>query len=91
MEDNQEKIPAIAQECAKSANIDWTKLNTCYSGDEGKNFMTEQAKLSAILLKSGASVTPSGWINGKQVGNPNDWTVKTICDAYTGDKPAGCK
>lgn len=87
---NQDKIPNIAQQCAKGAGIDWTTLNTCFSGDQGKNFMTENAKQSAIIEKAGAKYTPTGWINGKQA-NPSDWNIKDVCDAYTGDKPPACK
>lgn len=89
---NQDKIPDIAQECAKAAGIDWSTLNTCYSGDQGKDFMTANAKAAVIIQDAGAQYTPSGWINGKEASpSPTSWTVQDICDAYTGDKPPACK
>jgi len=84
---NQDKIPGIAQDCAKAAGVDWTTLNTCFSGDQGKDFMTANAKMSAIISES-SEYTPTVWVDGKQV---SPLTVKAICDAYTGDKPAACK
>lgn len=86
----QDKIPDNAQECANAAGIDWGTLKICYSGDQGKDFMTQQAKMTGVIEDAGATGTPTGWINGKE-GNPNKWTVKDICNAYTGTLPDACK
>lgn len=80
-------IPANAQECAQKANVDYSKLSSCQQGSLGAMLFS---KSIAMANQAGVYATPTTFIAGKEyVGGSNN-PLQTICNAYTGTKPAGC-
>lgn len=78
-----------AKKCATSASMDYSVLETCVNGAEGEAVDAMNAQLTA---QYGTSRLGTPWVvvNGKALQDPAT-LLKTVCAAYTGTKPAGCK
>lgn len=76
--------PSAAEGCTQGTKIDYAKLQACDQGSEGDMAQVREAKQT--IDHDG---TPYTQINGKEF-NRFGSLLKTICDAYTGTKPAGC-
>lgn len=90
METNYEKGVYVegAGKCATSSGLSEsfaTKLNSCYHGKLGQQFLVKEAK--ATIDHPG---TPTMLVAGKPLDSIDDM-LSAVCGAYTGEKPAGCK
>lgn len=85
--ENDSKSSA-AESCAKSAGMDYSLLETCVGGEEGKAVDSMNAKATA-LIPGGHASTPWPVINGAALDEGTD-LLKAVCGAYTGTKPAFC-
>ena len=80
-------IPSNAQGCATKAGIDYQKISACQQGALGDKLFSESIKRAT---QAGIYATPTTFIAGHEyVGGSNN-PLQTICNAYTGTKPAGC-
>mmetsp|Transcript_12859 Transcript_12859/g.15273 ORF Transcript_12859/g.15273 Transcript_12859/m.15273 type:complete len:172 (+) Transcript_12859:64-579(+) len=75
--------------CAKASGMNWTTLDTCWNGAEGKAlFAAAYDKTEA--LQPPHQFTPWVTVNGTpQTKDPNHF-AEAVCRAYTGPKPAAC-
>lgn len=81
----EDKLAAkAAKECAGSSSIEYTDLQTCFSGAQGDAAVVAQAK--ATIDHPG---TPFISVDGASV--MEDGVLKAVCAAYKGTPPAGCK
>ena len=71
--------------CAKTANMDYSTLNTCFSGPESE----ELQKAAAAATPSDHKYAPWVLIDGKLISETAT-LIEAVCKAYKGDKPAGC-
>ena len=87
---------AKAQTCATSAMFDWTALNTCWTGAEGKALDRINAAVTGHLIPAHQYVP---WVTlsdepgtGTYCDETNDCDllIEAVCKAYTGPKPAAC-
>lgn len=76
------------QLCAAKASLDVDKLWACatgYGATSGPHLLIASI---TEAQKRGVHSAPNVFLEGKNVGNTI--TLKQICDAYTGTKPAAC-
>lgn len=85
--DHQSDLSAVEQ-CAKSSNVDYSKLQQCAAGQQGAQIDIINA---IATTKLGASKLGTPWvlINDVYVQNPMQ-LLDSVCAAITGTKPAGC-
>lgn len=76
---------ATVKKCAKTANLDFDILSTCFNGPESKTL--EQQYFD--MTPADHTYVPWVVINGKLMDD-SDVFLDAVCKAYTGDKPAGC-
>ena len=75
--------------CATETNMDYTVLEKCVNGLEGKQLDSKNAKLTA-LIPGGHLLTPWPVLNGVTLDRSAN-LLKAICDAYTGKNlPSVC-
>jgi len=87
MQTDYVNIPDNAQACAQKVGLDWTSINNCANGVMGTSLFKSSVAVSTSLK---VTSTPTIFVNGKEyVGGPNN-PLATVCNAYTGTKPAGC-
>jgi interferon, gamma-inducible protein 30 len=88
-------VPKPAQGCAKSSGLDWTTVDTCVTGGEGKKLIAANANRTDNLNPPHQYV-PWLTVNGTLVADPPTGgpsqadVVSAICAAYTGKAPACC-
>lgn len=75
---------ATAESCAKSAGLDYAAIQKCATGPEGK--AVEMAFAKATPDHPGV---PYLVIDTTPLDFPST-LLRTVCNAYTGTKPAGC-
>ena len=88
-EGKQHSSSARAEGCAQQAGLDYSKLQACASGPQGAKLDAANAKLTADFGSSRLG-TPWVVVNGKALEDP-DTLLKSVCSAYSGALPAGCK
>lgn len=81
---NQQKY---ASKCAKENHYDWTTLNTCWTGAEGKKLDAQ-----AAANTPNHDFVPWLLVDGTNYcTNSNcDDVLTWVCNAYTGPKPSAC-
>jgi len=85
---DQDNIPDNAESCANQNGLDWDTINACANGQQGIDLFTNSINISN---NDGIYATPTSIIDGTTyVGGP-DHPLRTICLAYTGTPPPGCK
>ncbi len=86
---NARSIPGNFESCAKEASLDYDKLSSCISGDEGMKLLK---KSSDISNAAGATGSPTILINGKMYMGGRDETsyMRGICNKFT-TRPEICK
>ena len=67
MDDDAKNIPDNWKSCAEKLNLDVKKLEACYSGEEGKQLLSESAKKAK---EKNIMASPTIFINGKQYQGP---------------------
>jgi len=80
--DYESKGEAAARSCAREAGIEYTQLDSCYTGAAGDAAVVAQAK--ATIDHPG---TPYISVNGTPVQSD---VLSAVCAAYKGTAPAGC-
>jgi len=86
---NSKEVATNWEACAREAGIPTDKLQSCMSGDEGKQLLAASFKVSQ---EKGARGSPTIYIGGQQYQGgrrPADF-MRSICNAYQGAKPAAC-
>jgi glutaredoxin len=69
MNENFRSIPANWEECAKKTGVDVSKVNACYSGQEGKSLLSDSIKKSEAVNAQGS---PTIFINDKPYSGGRD-------------------
>jgi hypothetical protein len=88
MQTDYENIPDNAQACAKKANVNWDKIYSCSQSSLGASLFSQSI---AVGNNMNVDATPTIFVDGTEyVGGPDN-PLQTVCDAYTGPPPAGCK
>lgn len=77
------------QYCAGLAKMDYTTINACATGDLG-NSLEHQMALKTNALNPPHQYVPWLTLNGVPSSALSDNMLATICNAYTGTKPAAC-
>lgn len=89
MQRDYKNIPDNIPSCTnQTRGMDYAQINACATGSLGVQLFRESI---AYGNAQGIYETPTTIVNGKTyVGGP-DHPLQTICDAYTGPRPLGCK
>lgn len=77
------------RDCASEGGLEASAIESCMTGDKGQKLL---AASFAEAKKRGASGSPTMFLNGKPYEGgrkPRDF-MRSVCDAYTGDRPAAC-
>lgn len=87
MNENAKDIPNNWKSCAEKLSLDVSTLETCYAS-EGKELVAQSFAHSST---SGASASPTMFLNGEQYNGRRDATalMRAICASY-GTKPSAC-
>jgi len=81
-----ENMISRGEKCATAYGLDWSALQTCYNGPEGKALF---AAAYQQTLPTNHKFTPWVVVNGEAQMNPGAF-VEAVCKAYTGPQPAAC-
>lgn len=87
-EGEHEAKESAAEGCAKSSGMEFSTISSCVNGPEGDAVDAVNAMATA-KYGTGRLGTPWVVVNGKALQDPEK-LLKTVCNAYTGTKPAGC-
>lgn len=87
-----------AQNCAKSAGLDWSVINGCYTDAKKRNAVDKKLAQATLQHNCHKPDNPDGcpamfgvpnvYVNDAAV---NGDLLTSICNAITGTKPKGCK
>ena len=81
---------ASAQDCAKKAGVDWTKLNACIQPGNIGDMVYKANAMKTLRLEPQHYFTPWFVMNNKPLMSNWQPLLQNVCNAYTGPKPAGC-
>jgi hypothetical protein len=83
------QIPGNSEACAKTAGMDFSKLQTCATGDEGKGLKGESVKSAKARKATGS---PTIYIGDQryQGGRQENDFLRAICNNFKGTRPAAC-
>jgi len=89
--------PSAAKGCAESFGIDYAASESCAQGTEGVE-LWKKLQSSASTAMSAAKCFPWVVLDGKLLSDPSSEDcvaatydlLQVLCNAYTGQKPAGC-
>jgi len=96
---NKAGVESVAQNCAKTGNLDWSIITACTGpntdgNDYGypSNALMHQMAVATDNLNPPHQWTPWVVINGKPLNQAqlDESLTKLVCQAYTGVPPAGC-
>eukprot|EP00697_Spironema_sp_BW2_P015367 gnl/Spiro4/6184_TR3177_c0_g1_i1.p1 gnl/Spiro4/6184_TR3177_c0_g1~~gnl/Spiro4/6184_TR3177_c0_g1_i1.p1 ORF type:complete len:237 (+),score=42.79 gnl/Spiro4/6184_TR3177_c0_g1_i1:34-711(+) len=77
-----------AKSCVTQSGVNWTAVNQCYNGQQGKT-LQDQAAAVTNNLQPPHQWTPWIVVAGAPLSDP-DTLQSAVCAAYTGTKPAPC-
>ena len=91
------KDAALLRRCAARSGIDFGALQTCATGQQGKELLWASASAANRQgIHYGVDGLPTVALNGKVVSKFFDCSiglsdlVAKICELYTGPKPSAC-
>lgn len=87
MESSDTPVTA-AEACAAQTKLDYSTIAACAMSDQGNKLEHEMAQATESLQPPHKYV-PWVVVEGKQLED-TDTLLQTVCDAYTGTKPASC-
>ncbi len=88
MNQNPQAIPGNWRQCAQQFGVDTAKVDTCMTGEEGKQLLSESiVKANA----AGASGSPTIFINGAEYsgGRRQSDFMRAVCAKFS-DQPEAC-
>ena len=86
MENAGDNMLQKVQDCAKSANLDYQTIETCYKGSEGLQDLIDAGKRTG-----NHQAVPWVLLNGKYSDKASNGNfLEAVCDEIAGDKPDGC-
>eukprot|EP01063_Lacrimia_lanifica_P012069 TRINITY_DN1868_c0_g3_i1.p1 TRINITY_DN1868_c0_g3~~TRINITY_DN1868_c0_g3_i1.p1 ORF type:complete len:178 (+),score=97.74 TRINITY_DN1868_c0_g3_i1:171-704(+) len=82
----------LISKCAKKQGINEDELMSCVTGPKGKALIDIEAKKTAAnFAGKSEQYVPYFTLNGKEfTEGEGPQLLKAVCDAWTGEKPAGC-